>query len=83
MSTLDQSFTGPMASWKNVKDFGAVGGGVHDDTAAIQAALNALKNTTTNTWSTLYFPAGTRAERDIVDETRAIRPCGVLRVRNS
>src|SRR5262249_39193699 len=59
MSTLDQSFTGPMASWKSVKDFGAVGDGVHDDTAAIQAALNALKNTTTNTWSTLYFPAGT------------------------
>jgi hypothetical protein len=59
MSTLDQSFTGPMSSWKSVKDFGAVGDGVHDDTAAIQAALNALKNTTTNTWSTLYFPAGT------------------------
>jgi hypothetical protein len=59
MSTLDQSFTGPMASWKSVKDFGAVGDGVHDDTTAIQAALNALKDTTTNNWSTLYFPAGT------------------------
>ncbi len=59
MSTLDQSFTGPMASWKNVKDFGAIGDGRHDDTAAIQAALNALKDTTNNTWSTLYFPAGT------------------------
>jgi hypothetical protein len=59
MSTLDQSFTGPMASWKSVKDFGAIGDGIHDDTAAIQAALNALKDTTTNTWSTLYFPPGT------------------------
>src|SRR5436190_3370577 len=58
MSTLDQSFAGPMTSWKSVKDFGAVGDGIHDDTAAIQAALNALKNTTTNTWSTLYFPPG-------------------------
>jgi hypothetical protein len=59
MSTLDQSFTGPNASWKSVKDFGAKGDGITDDTAAIQAALNALKNTTSNTWSTLYFPAGT------------------------
>jgi Ca2+-binding RTX toxin-like protein len=59
MSTLDQSFTGPMASWKNVKDFGAKGDGITDDTAAIQAALNALKDTTNNTWSVLYFPAGT------------------------
>jgi hypothetical protein len=56
---LDESFSGPFASWKNVKDFGAVGNGVTDDTAAIQTALNALKNVRTNTWSVLYFPAGT------------------------
>ena len=48
-----------MASWQNVKDFGAVGDGITDDTAAIQAALNALKDTTNNPWSVLYFPAGT------------------------
>ncbi len=35
----------------SVKDFGAVGDGVTDDTAAIQAALNASKN--------VYLPAGT------------------------
>lgn len=35
----------------SVKDFGAVGDGVTDDTAAIQAALNAHKN--------VHFPAGT------------------------
>jgi hypothetical protein len=35
----------------SVKDFGAVGDGVTDDTAAIQAALDAAKN--------IYFPAGT------------------------
>ena len=58
-NTLDQSFAGPMASWKNVKDFGAIGDGITDDTAAIQAALNALKDTTNNPWSVLYFPAGT------------------------
>ena len=34
----------------SVKDFGAVGDGVADDTAAIQAALNASKN--------VYFPDG-------------------------
>ena len=36
----------------NVKDFGAVGDGVTDDTAAIQAAIDASVN------KTLYFPAG-------------------------
>jgi hypothetical protein len=59
MTMLDQSFSGPMASWKNVKDFGAIGDGITDDTAAIQAALNALKDTTNNPWSVLFFPAGT------------------------
>ena len=48
-----------MASWKSVKDFGAIGDGITDDTAAIQAALNALKDTTNNPWSVLYFPEGT------------------------
>lgn len=36
----------------SVKDFGAVGDGVTDDTAAIQAAVNAAA-------SRIYFPAGT------------------------
>jgi hypothetical protein len=37
----------------SVKDFGAVGNGVADDTAAIQAALNSLP-----TGGTVFFPAG-------------------------
>jgi hypothetical protein len=37
--------------WVSVKDFGAVGDGVADDTAAIQAAINAHK--------ALYLPIGT------------------------
>ena len=37
----------------SVKDFGAVGDGVADDTAAIQAAITASAN------KALYFPAGT------------------------
>jgi hypothetical protein len=39
----------------SVKDFGAVGDGVADDTAAIQAAIAALPATD----GALYFPAGT------------------------
>ena len=38
----------------SVKDFGAVGDGVTDDTAAIQAAYAAMPSR-----SSLYFPSGT------------------------
>lgn len=40
----------------SVKDFGAVGDGVTDDTAAIQAAINYVSN---STFRGVYFPAGT------------------------
>jgi hypothetical protein len=48
----------------SVKDFGAVGDGVTDDTAAIQAALDTISNTPLTTafkqgGRTLYFPEGT------------------------
>lgn len=39
----------------SVKDYGAKGDGVSNDTTAIQAALNALKNT----GGTIFFPVGT------------------------
>lgn len=43
----------------NVKDFGAVGDGVADDTAAINAAKNALpSNLATGAGGIIYFPAG-------------------------
>ncbi len=41
--------------WINVKDFGAVGDGVHDDTAAIQAAINAIP---LDSGGTVFFPIG-------------------------
>lgn len=56
----DEEFNGPFPSWKNVKtDFGAVGDGVADDTAAIQTALNWFKDMPNASASVLYFPSGT------------------------
>src|SRR5262245_52866225 len=44
-----------VTSLVNVKDFGAVGNGVADDTAAIQAAIDFAAN---NKRSTIYMPSG-------------------------
>jgi hypothetical protein len=49
----------------NVKNYGALGNGVHDDTAAIQAAINALPSS----GGTVYIPAGTY----MIDTTKNIR----------
>lgn len=52
--------------FRNVKDYGAVGDGVHDDTAAINAAIytgdrcgNGTCGSSTTTPAVVYFPAGT------------------------
>ena len=42
-------------TYRNVKDYGALGDGMRDDTAAIQAAINSLPTT----GGTVFIPAGT------------------------
>src|SRR5580704_8245181 len=55
-----EEFSGPFPSWKNVKtDFGAMGDGVTNDAPAINAALQALRNSSADSFNVLYFPAGT------------------------
>jgi hypothetical protein len=52
-------FIGPFPSWANVKtEFGAVGDGKADDTAAIQKALESVRSSSSPK-KVLYFPAGT------------------------
>jgi len=51
---VEQTVQTRLEQYVSVKDFGAVGDGVTDDTAAIQAALNSLSDN-----DTLLFAAGT------------------------
>jgi len=47
----------------NVRDYGAVGNGVHDDTASIQAAIDACDNAG---GGTVFFPTGHYNETGLV-----------------
>jgi hypothetical protein len=55
-STTARSLANRFADVVNVKDFGAVGDGVADDTAAIQAAINKIASIGSGT---IVFPHGT------------------------
>jgi hypothetical protein len=49
-------WVGPCNSWLNVKNYGAAGNGTTDDTAALQATIDAYNSAT---HSVVYLPAGT------------------------
>jgi len=62
-------FVGPFPSWKNVRtDYGAVGDGKADDTAAIQKGLDDLRLHRDSV--VLYLPAGTYRITDALKTTR-------------
>ena len=56
-STVPEEFVGPFISWLNVKtQFGAIGDGIADDTAALQRGINNLNSKGP---TTLWIPSGT------------------------
>ena len=73
--TYDAPFTASVATnveaklseYVSVKDFGAVGDGTTDDTAAIQAAYNAVN--TVDGSQGVFFPSGTYLISDTIDCT--------------
>jgi len=57
-STEPRTLANRFADVINVKDFGAVGDGVTDDTNAIQAAINSSHHANTGIKDIIFFPAG-------------------------
>jgi len=55
----DRTLTSKLQDTVSVKDFGAVGNGTADDTAAIQAAIDAAYNSGSQPVRAVYVPSGT------------------------
>lgn len=63
-NTIQRLISDGFGDFISVKDYGAIGDGVHDDTAAIQAAINSVlfipfnATSVSQTGATIYFPRG-------------------------
>lgn len=67
--SADEEFVGPFASWRNLKtDYGALGDGRADDTAALQSALTDLIKH--EGFCVLYVPSGTYRLTETVSTIR-------------
>ncbi len=67
----------PRSDWVNVKDLGAIGDGVADDSAALQQALDGATS-----GSTIYLPAGTYRLTDTLRLGKGMALYGLLLVGN-
>ena len=68
IETLIANNTPTSTTYKNVKDFGAVGNGTTDDTAAVQAAVNS--------GGTIYFPTGRYLIKNTLTATKSVQLIG-------
>jgi len=72
LEPIQRTLQDKLDDYVSVKDFGAIGDGITDDTAAIQRALDRAFSTNqivlqTNYHRTIYFPAGTYIVSDTIN----------------
>jgi hypothetical protein len=67
VTTVNRPISQKLAEWVSVKDFGAVGDGVADDTAAIQAALDSAVDVA------IFFPKGIYKVTSCLNNTNGYR----------